>query len=74
MSPTETNQNSLEETFSLIVDQYEHLWLKTKLEGLPVEMNPGPKHAAFKIMAATTSDNDFEYRPVHEHEEADNDQ
>ena len=33
MSSTETDQNSLEETFSLVVDQYEHLWLKTKHEG-----------------------------------------
>jgi hypothetical protein len=74
MSPTETNQNSLEETFSLMVDQYEHLWLKTKLEGLPVEIDLGPKDTAFEIMAAAMSDNDFEYRPVHEHEAADNDQ
>jgi hypothetical protein len=74
MSPTETNQNSREETFSLVVDQYEHLWLKTKLEGLPVAIDLGPKDMAFEIMASTMSDNDFEYRPLHEHEAADNDE
>lgn len=74
MSPTETNQNSLEENFSLVVDQYEHLWLKTKLEGLPLAIDLGPKGAAFRTMAATMSENDFEYQAVHEHEAADNDQ
>lgn len=74
MSPTETNQNSLEETFSLVVDKYEHLWLKTKLEGLPVAIDLGPTNTAFEIMAATMSANDFEYRSAHEHEAADNDQ
>lgn len=74
MSPTETNQNLLEETFSLVVDQYEHLWLKTKLEGLPVAIDLGPKDTAFEIMAATMSESSFEYHPVYEHEAADNDQ
>lgn len=74
MSQTDTDRNSLTETFSLVVDQYEHLWLKTKLEGLPVAIDLGPRDAAFDIMAATMSENGFEYHPVHEHETADNDQ
>lgn len=74
MSPTETNQNSLEETFSLVVDQLEHLWLRTKLEGLPLAIDLGPKDPAFEIMAATMYESGFEYHPVHEHEAADNDQ
>jgi hypothetical protein len=74
MSSTEANQDSLEETFSLVVDQYEHLWLNTKLEGLPVAIDLGPKATAFEIMASTMSDNGFEYRPVHRHDAADNDQ
>lgn len=74
MSPSETNQNSVEETFSLVVDQYEHLWLETKLEGLPLAIDLGPRDAAFEIMAATMSESGFEYHPVHGHEAADNDE
>ena len=74
MSPTETSQNSLEETFSLTVNQYGRLWLNTKLEGLPITIELGDKDIAFEIMAATMSDNGFEYRPVQEHEAADNDE
>lgn len=74
MSQADTDQNSLTETFSLVVDQYEHLWLKTKLEGLPLAIDLGPQDAAFDIMAATMSENGFEYHSVHEHEAADNDQ
>lgn len=74
MSQTDTDQNSLDETFSLVVDQYDHLWLKTKHEGLPIAIDLGPKGAAFDIMATTLSENNFDYHPVHEHEAADNDQ
>ncbi len=31
------------------------------------------KNVAYEIMAATMSDNEFEYRPVQQHEAADND-
>jgi hypothetical protein len=74
MSPTETSYNSIEETFSLTVDQYGMLWLNAKLQGLPVTIDLGGKDAAFDIMAATMSDNGFEYRPTQEHEAADNDE
>jgi hypothetical protein len=73
MSPVETSHNSLEDTFSLIVDQYGRVWLNAKLEGLPVTIDLGDKVTAFEIMAATMSDHDFEYRPVRAHEPADND-
>ncbi len=73
MSPTETSQNSLEETFTLTVDQYGRLWLDAKVEGLPITIELGDKDIAFEIMAASMSDNDFEYHPVQEHEAPDND-
>jgi len=73
MSLTERNENSLEESFSLTVDRYGRLWLNAKLEGLPVTIDLAEKDTAFAIMAATMSENDFDYRPVQEHEEADND-
>jgi hypothetical protein len=73
MSLTERNENSLEEPFSLTVDQYGRLWLHAKLEGLPVTIDLAEKDTAFTIMAATMSENDFEFRPAHEHEKADND-
>ncbi len=73
MSLTERNENSLEEPFSLIVDRYGRLWLNAKLEGVPVTIDLAEKGTAFSIMAATMSENDFDYRPVQEHEEADND-
>ncbi len=74
MSPTETSQNFLEEIFSLTVDQYGRLWLIAKLEGLPVSIELGEKDLAFEIMAATMSENNFEYHPVQEHEAANNDE
>ncbi len=73
MSLTEQSQSTLEEPFSLSVDQYGHLWLKAKMEGLPVAIDLGETNFAFEIMAETMSDNDFEYRPVQQHEAADND-
>lgn len=73
MSLTERSQNTLKEPFSLSVDQYGHLWLKAKIEGLPVAIDLGQANVAFEIMAETMSENDFEYRPVQQHEAADND-
>ena len=73
MSLTEQSQNTLEEPFSLSVDHYGHLWLKAKIEGVPVAIDLGETKTAFEIMAETMSENDFEYRPVQQHEAADND-
>ena len=73
MSLTEQNQNTLMEPFSLSVDQYGHLWLKAKIEGVPVAVDLGETNTAFEIMAETMSENDFEYTPVQQHEAADND-
>jgi hypothetical protein len=56
------------------VDQYKHLWLKTRLEGLPLAIDLDPKKPTFEIMAATMLEDGYEYHPVHEHEAADNDQ
>ncbi len=73
MSLTEQNQNALEDPFTLTVDQYGHLWLHTKIEGLPVILDLADKDVAFEIMASTMSENNYEYRPAPEHETADND-
>ncbi|MBA2724877.1 MAG: hypothetical protein H0U53_02710 [Actinobacteria bacterium] len=73
MSQTEQNQNTIDDPFYLTVDQYGHLWLNAKIEGVPVAIDLAEKDIAFAIMAATMSDNDFEYRSVHQHEAADND-
>ena len=74
MSLTERSEDSLEERFSLIVDQYGRLWLNAKLEGLLVTIDLGEKSPAFSIMAQTMSENNFEYRLVQGHEAADNDE
>ena len=73
MSLSEQNQNALEDPFSLIVDQYGRLWLHAKADGIPVMLDLAEKDVAFQIMAATMAENDFDYRPVPNHEEADND-
>jgi len=73
MSLTEQSQNTLEEPFSLSVDLYGHLWLKAKIEGVPVAIDLGETKTAFEIMAETMFDNDFDYRPVEQHDAADND-
>ena len=73
MSLTEQSQNTLEEPFSLSVDLYGHLWLKAKIEGVPVGIDLGETTTAFEIMAETMAQNDFAYRPVQQHDAADND-
>jgi len=73
MSLTERNQNAFEDPFSLTVDQYGRLWLHAKIDGAPVVLDLAEKDVAFGIMAATMSQNDYEYRPVQDHEVADND-
>jgi hypothetical protein len=70
---TEQSQNTIDDPFSLTVDNYGRLWLKAKIEGVPVAIDLAEKNIAFEIMAATMSDNEFEYRPVQQHEAADND-
>lgn len=73
MSLTEQNQNALEDPFSLTVDQYGRLWLHAKIEGVPVLLDLAEKDVAFAIMALTMSENDYEYRPIPDHDVADND-
>ena len=73
MSLTERNQNALEDPFTLTVDQYGRLWLHAKIEGVEVMVDLAEKDVAFGIMASTMSENDFEYRPAPDHDEADND-
>jgi hypothetical protein len=72
---SERNQNTVFETFSLTVDQYGHLWLHAKLEGVEIALDLAEKEQAFQIMAATMTDQKFEYRPAQaEHDGwADND-
>jgi hypothetical protein len=72
---SERNQNTVFEPFSLTVDQYGHLWLHAKLEGVEIALDLAEKDQAFQIMAATMTDQNFEYRPAQaEHDgSADND-
>ena len=74
MTSTEQSHNTLKDPFSLTVDHYGHLWLKAKIEGVPIAIDLAEKNIAFEIMAATMLENEFDYRPVQEHEEADNDE
>jgi hypothetical protein len=73
MSVSERNYGSIEDTFSLSVDQYGRLWLHTKMEGIPVSIDLASKDAAFEIMAGAMAENGFEYHPVQPHGEAVND-
>jgi hypothetical protein len=75
MRQSERNQNSRTESFSLTVDQYGHLWLHAKLEGVEVDIDLAEKEEAFQIMAAVMAEQEFDYRPlVTEHDgQADND-
>jgi hypothetical protein len=63
MSRSERSQNTLDESFSLTVDQYERMWLHAKLEGLEVTIDLGAKEQAFQIMAALMAEQKFDYRP-----------
>jgi hypothetical protein len=64
MSQSERNQNTRTEPFSLTVDQYGHLWLRAKLEGLEVEIDLAEKEEAFQIMAAVMAEQKFDYRRI----------
>lgn len=64
MGQSERNQNIRGERFSLTVDQYGHLWLHAKLEGLDVAIDLAEKEQAFQIMAATMAEQSFDYRPA----------
>ena len=70
MGQTET---VIEDPFSLTLDQYGRLWLHTKLEGIEVAIDLADKDDAFNIMVEKMAECGFEYRLVHEHENADND-
>jgi hypothetical protein len=75
VSQSERNQNTRTEPFSLTVDQYGHLWLHSKLEGIEVAIDLAEKEEAFQIMAAVMDEQMFDYRPARaEHDgQADND-
>jgi len=64
MSRSERNQNTRDERFSLTVDQYGHLWLHAKLEGIDVAIDLAEKEQAFQIMAATMAEQKFDYCPT----------
>ena len=66
-------ESAVEEPFLLTLDQYGRLWLHTKLEGIEVAIDLADKDDAFNIMANKMAECDFEYRPVQDHEDADND-
>ena len=63
MSNSERNQNTRDEPFSLTVDQYGHLWLHAKLEGIEVAIDLAEKEQAFQIMAAVMAEQKFDYSP-----------
>jgi hypothetical protein len=75
MSQSERDQNTRTEPFSLTVDQYGHLWIHAKLEGLEVALDLAQKEQAFQIMAAVMAEQKFDHRPTEaEHDgRADND-
>lgn len=73
MSAAEHDVTAAEDPFSLTLDQYNRLWLHTKLEGFPVAIDLADKEAAFAIMAAKMTECGFEYSPAPRHEPADND-
>jgi hypothetical protein len=73
VTSSERNYGAVEERFSLTVDQYGRLWLHTKLEGVEVAIDLAEKDIAFEIMATTMAEHGFDYRPVQEHDGADND-
>ena len=64
MGQSERNQNTRNDRFSLTVDQYGHLWLHAKLEGIDVAIDLAEKEQAFQIMAATMAEQKFDYRPA----------
>jgi hypothetical protein len=63
VSQSERNQNTTTEPFRLTADQYGHLWLHAKLEGLEVAIDLAEKEQAFQIMATVMAEQKFEYRP-----------
>jgi len=73
MSQVERDPTGIEEPFSLTVDQYGRLWLHAKIGGVEAAIDLAEKGAAFEIMAQKMSECAFEYRPTHEHHQADND-
>jgi hypothetical protein len=73
MIQTDRDPTATRYPFSLTLDQYGHLWLHAKVGGVEVAIDLADKDQAFAIMAAKMSECGFEYRPIQEHEDADND-
>ena len=73
MGQTEQNQAVVMDPFSLTLDQYGRIWLHTKMDGIELAIDLADKDTAFDIMAGKMAECGFEYRPVQEHEVADND-
>jgi hypothetical protein len=73
MSQTERDQSTVEEPFSLTLDQYGRVWLHTKLAGVEVAIDLADKDVAFNIMAEKMAECGFEHRHFQHHGEADND-
>lgn len=73
MSQTEHDQTTVEDPFSLTLDQYGRLWLHAKLEGVEVAIDLADKEVAFNIMTEKMAECGFDYRPGHGYQKADND-
>jgi hypothetical protein len=72
---SERSQNTRTDTFRFTADQYGHLWLHAKLEGIEVGIDLGEKEQAFQVMASAMDEHGFEFRAAKEehHGQADND-
>jgi hypothetical protein len=73
MSQVERDPTAAEELFSLTGDQYGRLWLHAKIGGVEAATDLAEQGVAFEIMAEKMAECAFEYRPTHEHQQADND-
>jgi hypothetical protein len=72
---SERSRNTRTEIFRFTVDQYRHLWLHAKLEGIEVGIDLGEKEQAFQVMASAMDEHGFELRVAKEEHrgQADND-
>ena len=73
MSRTDREQTTVEEPFSLTLDDYGRLWLHAKLEGVEVAIDLAGMDDAFSIMADKMAQCGFEYHPRQPIQIADND-
>ena len=60
MGQSERDQKTRSEAFSLTVDRYGRLWLRSKLQGIEVAIDLAEKDQAFQIMAAAMDEQKFD--------------